>query len=148
MIQLIMIALLWAAPVSPAFSQTVQACTGGSGSDYGDMTCHIPDCNIATDPTLGCVAVVGVGDAYACYPTTGSAMTSVRKMCNSVTPPSADCWLSNNPGFVAWCASSPEGVVSPSTNRVALTDESDNEPLSCKPLEINFVTQFCTIVNK
>ena len=133
------------------FAQDVATCTGGAGSDYGTMTCHVPDCDVTANVALGCTGVVppaGPGDGYACYPTTGSAQTSVNKMCNSLTPPAADCFQANTTGMTDWCNVPSTGVNTPDENRVPLTDNADAESLSCNQLETNFVIQFCKVLTQ
>lgn len=144
-----LISLFTPSPVSAA--QTTTTCTGGFGNDYGGMTCHIPDCDVIANVSLGCTVPVdpsGNGDAYACYPTTGSAITSLKKFCNSLSPPTATCWKSNIAGMIAWCASPPVGVNTPSEFRTALTDSGDSEALSCRLLQTDFVTQFCKVLTQ
>lgn len=149
--RILFVFLLLVAFAPPLFAQDVTTCTGGSGNDYGNMTCHVPDCNVISNVALGCSGVVppsGPGDGYACYPTTGSATTSVNKLCNSLTPPAADCFQTNTVGMTDWCNVPSSGVNTPTGARVPLTDNGDAEALSCNQLQTDFVIKFCEVLTQ
>ena len=144
-------------------------CTGGSGNDYGNMTCTIPTCDISHNPSLGCFGDPGppppdpdpdpdpgpdpdpdpdpepplpTGDSYGyrCY----NVDTFVYKMCVS-DGTTTSCYAPTPMEFNNFCAVPPIGKVNPNYGPVTLVEPSatGDVTMTCKELSVKFISQFC-----
>ena len=127
--------LLFWLPVANAVDTT---CTGGTGSDYGDMTCTVPSCDISTDPSVGCAAVGGDAGYVLnrCYMTGTPYLKSFCIIQSGL----ATCFAAGETGNRAVCNASPVGRAGIT---MTTTDISDGGGKRCYDLSQNFVNQFC-----
>ena len=152
----------------PSVEAATTTCTGGSGNDYGGMTCTVPTCDISHNPSLGCFGDPGppppdpdpppdpgpdpdpdpepepplpTGDSYGyrCYNTPNNYLYG---MCIS-DGTTTGCYPVTAIGFNNFCAVPPVGKVNASYNPVSLVDGTTN--LQCKELSLEFVSQFCSV---
>ena len=121
-----------------------EPCTGGSGSDYGGMTCFTPLCNIASDPSLGCVStgipgIPGQIQMSRCYLVGDNYLNSY------VLLPNQDFYDMTGPDMMAqsqaMCAQNPAGYLNPSATGVPLTNGADS--LLCYELTNQFASEYC-----
>lgn len=123
------------------YSEVPVLCSGGSGSDYGGMTCTVPYCSIANNPSLGCPEgeQPAQDGSVKCYPTGEVYLDSI----GTVTGTTLTRYPLNEGDMMAemqnFCASNPTGYANPSTELKPFNGGT----LQCLELATDTVTQFC-----
>lgn len=124
----------------PAAGAAPTTCTGGTGNDYGGMTCTVPLCSITADPSLGC----DEGTAPPIPPPTDGSVRCylsgsgyLDRMCNMAGTAIENCYSITNQGMTDFCNTPPPGYANPSTAPLNLND--GGTALVCYELATGFL---------
>ena len=128
---------------------TATTCTGGTGSDYGGMTCYTPECSIASDPSIGCTGTEPPPDPIdegplRCYLQTDPYLRRFITLSDDVPT-----WYKIEPDKIEMrnmCATNPAGYTNPSDNKREYSESGTVH--DCYEMGIDLTQQFCANIQE